>query len=97
MTLVLLVSWLSYANLDCESYDVVEMFAGAAQIARASRVCGNRAVAVDLSYENNISRKGGMDLTTPAGFGPLGLSILNGSFQKSGLYKYLQRLHIFFI
>ena len=73
------MSWLSYADLDKESYDVVELFAGAAQIARASRICGSRAVAVDLDYGEGLSRKGGMDLASPAGFAPLASITLDGN------------------
>ena len=66
--LVLLTSWLSIAELDETPYDILETFAGVAQIARAGRLCNMKAAATDLAYEAFASRKGGMDLTTPAGF-----------------------------
>ena len=66
--LVLLCSWLTVAQLDRKSYDVVEAFAGHAEFSRACRVCNIRAAAADLSYDVHAFRKGGMDLTTPSGF-----------------------------
>lgn len=66
--LVLLCSWLTVAELDRKSYDVVEAFAGHAEFSRACRVCNIHAAAADLSYDAHAFRKGGMDLTTPSGF-----------------------------
>ena len=66
--LVLLCSWLTSAQLDRKSYDVVEAFAGKAELSRACRMCKFHAAAADLSYDAHAFRKGGMDLTTPSGF-----------------------------
>ena len=66
--LVLLSSWLSIANLDSKTYEMVEGFAGIAQVARAFRMCNMRAAATDIEYDEPASRKGAMDLTTPSGF-----------------------------
>lgn len=65
--LVLLCSWLSFAELDSKSYHLVEAFAGEAQVSRAFRTCNIHAAAADLSYDAYAIRKGGMDLTTPSG------------------------------
>ena len=66
--LVLLCSWLNFAQLGRKSYDLVEAFAGRAELSRSCRKCNMYAAAADLSYDNHAFRKGGMDLTTPSGF-----------------------------
>ena len=61
--LVLLCSWLNFAQLGRKSYDLVEAFAGRAELSRSCRKCNMYAAAADLSYDNHAFRKGGMDLT----------------------------------
>ena len=57
--LVLLCSWLTSAQLDRKSYDVVEAFAGKAELSRACRMCKFHAAAADLSMMPMHSEKGG--------------------------------------
>ena len=57
--LVLLTSWLSIASLDEKPYDILETFAGVAQIARAGRLCNMKTAATDIAYESSALRKGG--------------------------------------
>ena len=65
---VLLTSWLSSAKLGCraQTYDVLECFAGQAMFSRTARMAKLRAAAIDIDYDEVVSRKGGMDLTTSA-------------------------------
>ena len=65
---MLLTSWLSCAELETKSYEVLEIFAGVAEIARTARRCDKKAAAVDLTYGTGLFRRGSMDLTTGAGF-----------------------------
>lgn len=68
MFYVLLCSWLSCANLDTRSYQVLEFYAGVARIARGARAHGMKACAVDIAYDEGLGRQGSMDATTDSGF-----------------------------
>ena len=65
--LVLLCSWLTFADL-WKTYDLVEAFAGGADVTRGFRTCRVRAAACDLQYDASCVRRGGMDLSTAPGF-----------------------------
>ena len=72
---MLLSSWLSCAELETKSYDVLEIFAGVAEIARTARRCDMTAAALDLSYDTCTFKRGSMNLTTAPGFVPSGCSL----------------------
>ena len=65
--LVLCASWLNLARLDKVQYDLVELFAGEAEISSAFRGASKAAASLDISYDKATSRKGAMDLTTSSG------------------------------
>ena len=67
---VLLSSWLTAAKLGRpkQTYDILDIFAGHARLSSTSRMVKLRAAAIDLQYDCVVGRKGGMDLTTAAGF-----------------------------
>ena len=67
---VLLCSWLTAAKLGCpkQTYDILDIFAGQARLSSTCRMVKLRAAAIDLQYDSVVGRKGGMDLTTAAGF-----------------------------
>ena len=69
--LVLMASWLPEARLDTRSYHFVELFAGEAQVSRIFREDKKSVASLDLAYDAVVAKKGGMDLSTPAGFLPL--------------------------
>lgn len=65
---VLLCSWLSCSMLDSKSYQVLELYAGTARIARGARAHRMKACAIDIAYDDELGRKGSMDATTDSGF-----------------------------
>ena len=49
ITIIILLSWTTaYAGRD--AYDLIDLFAGAARVARATRAAGMKAAALDLNY-----------------------------------------------
>ena len=66
--LVLMASWLPEARLDVRNYQFVEMFAGEAQVSRVFREDKKSVASLDLAYDAVVAKKGGMDLSTSAGF-----------------------------
>ena len=69
---MLQVSWLETADLDRVQYDFVEVFAGKARVSKVFREARKSAASLDLDYDELTSRKGGMDLSTPAGLASSG-------------------------
>ena len=65
---MLLATWLGCTELDQKHYDLLELFAGVARVARAGRFCNKQAAAVDITYDASAARKGSMDLTSSSGF-----------------------------
>ncbi len=64
--MVLLASWLEPTGVTFgDSWDVVDMFAGAGRIARMARETGQQAVALDILYSKNSHC---FDINEDAGF-----------------------------
>lgn len=51
--------------------DLVELFAGVAQCAKAARAAGKHSVALDLLYDSKV-RPGAMNINSQSGFVSLG-------------------------
>lgn len=69
---VLLASWMSCPQLDkAPALDLVELFAGVAQCAKAARAAGKHSVALDLLYDSKV-RPGAMNINSQSGFVSLG-------------------------
>ena len=79
MTLLLLLSTLSFADLESSEYDVLEFFCGVGRIATLAAAVGLRAVKMDLLMDkrrgrSKAQRKSGrparsrMDLNGEVGF-----------------------------
>lgn len=64
ITIVLLVSWLEDAE-PLPEYEVLDLFAGAARVARASRHLGMEAGSFDIGYHENREV---FDINSRAGF-----------------------------
>ena len=69
---MLLVSWLNLAKLDRRQYTFVEVFAGEACVSSELRRAKQSVASLGIQYDEVTNKPGAMDLTTPAGFVPLG-------------------------
>ena len=65
IALVLLASWLEPLELHGPEYEVLDFFAGAARMARASRFLGYPSAAFDISYN---AKREVFDMNSAAGF-----------------------------
>ena len=64
---VLLCSWLELPQIDHHRISLLEMFAGTAMVAKATRVLNKSSVALDVAYDSLVN-PGAMDITTDSGF-----------------------------
>ena len=68
LLLVLMASWMSCPQLDrAPAVDMVELFAGTARCAKAARLCGKHAIALDLEFDSKV-RPGAMNINSPSGY-----------------------------
>ena len=66
ISLVLMISWMEPAEFFPDfSFEVLDLFAGAARVSRAARALGMKAAAFDIGYHEN-SRV--FDTNSSAGF-----------------------------
>ena len=68
LLLVLMASWMSCPQLDrAPSVDMVELFAGTARCAKAARLAGKHAIALDLEFDSKV-RPGAMNINSSSGY-----------------------------
>lgn len=79
ITAIILLSFTQMYQRSHGEIDCVDLFAGAARVARATRAVGLKAKALDISYHPNPAV---FDINKPAGFLCLGLGSRGKAFQK---------------
>lgn len=84
-----MASWMSCPQLDrAPAVDMVELFAGTARCAKAARLSGKHAIALDLEFDSKV-RPGAMNINSPSGY--LLLSCLILFFVNHTVVKYVAR------
>lgn len=74
LIIILLAGHLSNVDIDCNRFEVVEYYAGAARLAKISRGLNGESAAMDILYDregDNKTKNNLVDINTSAGFLPL--------------------------